>query len=467
MKWASLKDGVFSSALKDVPDIPEDMDLPEFMFNFRPAFRSDPSKAVWYIDPTTGKETTYADCLKRTNLLSKALHNEYGVGKNDVVLIFSPNSQEYATCCWATMQLGGIISAANPSYTPGELAYQISTVAKMYNIKAMITHPASLSTAQEAAKQAGLDSGLISLMEDPPQAASVTTINKLIKKHESGKDFTRYKFSSGEAKTKIAFLSFSSGTTGLPKAVMISHYNVMANVLQYNSFRQGRYTPGKSRCLAVLPFYHIYGLVVVLHSQLFANVTLIVLPKFEFSLFLSLIPKYKVDLFYIVPPMAVMLVKSPEAQKADLTSMRDIMIGAAPLSGEVLNAMKKRLPKAAIGQGYGMTETSTVVTSAPNSLENPNFPAGSIGVLLANCQMRIIDPEGKAQGVGKVGELLIKSPSVTLGYLNNKKATDDTFRDGWVHTGDEAYVDETQVAPAELEGELLSHQIFKMRASSE
>jgi len=158
MKWATHNDGVFSSALDDVPEIPQDMDLPAFMFNFRPSFRPDPSKAIWYIDPKSGKETTYADCLKRTNFLSKALYNEYGVGKDDVVLIFSPNSQEFATCCWATMQLGGIISAANPSYQAGELAYQITTVSKTNNIKAMITHPASLETAREAAKQAGLDS---------------------------------------------------------------------------------------------------------------------------------------------------------------------------------------------------------------------------------------------------------------------------------------------------------------------
>lgn len=224
------------------------------MFDHRPKDRHDPSTTTWYIDPKTGNETKYTDCLERTKGLSKALFNEYGVGKDDVVLIFSPNSQDFATCCWATHQLGGIISAANPSYLPGELAYQITTVSKTHRVKAMITHPLAIETAREAAKQAGLDSKFICLMEPGPQSG-LPSIFDLIKKHSSGKNYTRYKLSKGEGKNKLAFLSFSSGTTGLPKAVMISHYNVIANVLQYNSFRNDRFTAGNARCLAVLPLY--------------------------------------------------------------------------------------------------------------------------------------------------------------------------------------------------------------------
>ena len=203
--------------------------------------------------------------------------------------------------------------------------------------------------------------------------------------------------------------------------------------------------------------YHIFGLVVVLHAQLFAGVSLIVLPKFDLKLFLKYTAQYRVDIHCVsaafhskikfanayaglVPPIAVLLVKSPEAAKADLSSMKDIKIGAAPLTKETMAALKARIPNCAIGQGYGMTETAvspplldlaavdvarqTSVVSSPSSLEIPDFPSGAIGRILPDVAAKIMDPQGKALAQGEVGELAIYSPSNALGYLNNQKATE-------------------------------------------
>jgi len=361
-------DGTYSSTKPDI-NPPDDLDIAQFMFEYKSKdvpIDVAPSTPL-YIKYDTGKEFTLQDCKDRTQALSRAFHHDYNVSKDDVVVIFSPNCIDFASTCWSVFQLGGIISAANPTYTAGELAYQISTVSKSFKVKAVITQPSALETTKKAMQEVGLNEKLIILIDtEEKEAQGLQTIEGLATKYaSSSKSFPRFKLAKGEARKKLAFLSFSSGTTGLPKAVMISHFNVIANVLQYNKSREGRYTPGKTRLLAVLPFYHIYGLVVVLHSNLFARCAIIILPKFELGKFCQLTDKYRVDWHYLVPPMVVLLTKSPEARKYDLSAMRNIMVGAAPLDGATADAFQKLLPQADFGQGYGMTETSaSAFTSA-------------------------------------------------------------------------------------------------------
>jgi len=264
--------------------------------------------------------------------------------------------------------------------------------------------------------------------------------------------------------------------------VEISHYAPIANVLQISAWwkvndnsipwEDRRIRPGDVT-IAVLPFYHIYGLVINLHFTLFAGSSLVVVPKFEFIPFLKSIKRHRVAVTLVVPPMVVLLCKHPATKNYDLSSIRLLICGAAPLSAELTDILVKVLPQAFIGQGYGMTETSTGLTMPPVSQKVGTL--GSAGQLISGVRARVIKVDGTLAGVGEPGELMVTGPSMALRYSNSEKATAETFIDGWVRTGDEVIIDKNnevfivdrlkeflkvrgfQVAPAELEGHLLSH----------
>ncbi|KZP31130.1 acetyl-CoA synthetase-like protein [Athelia psychrophila] len=288
---------------------------------------------------------------------------------------------------------------------------------------------------------------------------------------------------AGEAKTKIGFYCFSSGTTGRPKAVAISHYALVANVIQAACMtRLGdptlpeedrRYRAGDIAS-GILPLFHIYGLVVNLHQMLFSGMSVVLMPKFAFEPFLASIVSHRITHLMLVPPMIVLLCKHPASTKYDLSSVRAVWSGAAPLTSEIVQRLAARLPGAMIGQGYGMTETATTVSSMRLGQK---VTTGGAGALIPGVRARVIKADGSLAKVGETGELVVTGPSMALRYANNAEASRDTFVDGWVRTGDEVRFDETgelwivdrlkelikvrgfQVAPAELEGHLLDHPL--------
>jgi len=233
-----------------------------------------------------------------------------------------------------------------------------------------------------------------------------------------------------------------------------------------------RFRPGDT-VIGVLPLYHIYGLVVNLHWMLFVGMAVVLVPKFDYEGMLKSIDRYRITHLMIVPPQVVLLCKHPATKNYKLASLRYVMVGAAPLSGELTQQFLKLHPHAKVGQGYGMTETSTTVIMNP--LECENGVVGSAGRLLSGVQAKILDQAGKPVKRGEPGELFVKSPSNALRYANNEQASKETFIDGWVRTGDEGFIDEEgnffvtdrikeifkvkgfQVAPAELEGHILEH----------
>jgi acyl-CoA synthetase (AMP-forming)/AMP-acid ligase II len=257
----------------------------------------------------------------------------------------------------------------------------------------------------------------------------------------------RSKLGKGGNRKKLAFLSFSSGTTGLPKGVMIQHYAPIANVLQNCVFNEmqnppqpgDRYQPGKDVSLGGLPFYHIYGLVVSLLFTFFSGITNVCIPKFKgIEAMIRTALKYRITLWWLVPPQVVLLVKDPSAKKyyGELRELvRFMMIGAAPLSDDLSGRLEAVLPGLDWGQGWGMTECCTVGTMHP-----PKTRAvfGSAGRLFPNVSAKVVNAEGKEVGVDEAGEFWIKAPTVTLGYLSNEKATEEMWlKDGWLRTGDE------------------------------
>ena len=263
---------------------------------------------------------------------------------------------------WAVHKLGGAISPANPAYGPSELSYQLKDSGSI----ALVTSSKLLHTALKAIDGVPAISKNRIYLIDGENHATQKTVEQLIQAGRKILDPLRpLKLHKGEARQRLAFVSYSSGTTGLPKGVMISHYNVMSNVLQLAL--HGKEFDDKKRDMTacLLPLYHIYGissnhlhalsyvvgLVYVLHTELYLGNTCVIIPAFEFSSFLSYIEKYRITKLFLVPPIVVRLVKDPLTQKYDLSTLEQITCGAAPLGADVMQALRAKFRGIIFKQG--------------------------------------------------------------------------------------------------------------------
>ncbi|ORY17230.1 hypothetical protein BCR34DRAFT_671304 [Clohesyomyces aquaticus] len=443
----------------------------------------------------SGKTYSSLEVKERVDYLARGLAKEFGWSPNagsewdKVIAVFSVNTLDTLPLAWATHRLGGIQSPANAAYSCAELEYQL----KDSKATALFTCLPLLQTSLEAAKNVGIPKNRIYILEVPKEftggkgnPSGFKTVHDLI---QEGKKLDRLEplnWEQGEGAKRTAFLCYSSGTSGLPKGVMISHRNVIANTLQISvyeqPYRETRIAPATQSAftdnvLGLLPMSHIYGLVVICHASVYRGDGVIVLPKFEFASTLESIQRFKIGSLFLVPPIIILMTKNkPLLDKYDLSSVWSIFTGAAPLGKETAEDLQKLYPSWSIRQGYGLTETSTVVCStSPDDVW-----LGSSGSLLPGIECKIVSLEGsEITGYDQPGELLVKSPSVVLGYLNNEKANKETFQGGYMRTGDEAVIRKApsghehvfivdrikelikvkghQVAPAELEAHLLTH----------
>ncbi|EAU92729.2 AMP dependent CoA ligase [Coprinopsis cinerea okayama7 len=454
-----------------LPHIPDDLTIPQFMLREITGRPRRPRNVPFFIEDATGRAIGYEEAHHRTYSIANALSLKWKIGRGDVVCVFSPNHIDYAPVVWAVHVLGGIVTPSNPSYTVEELKYQLDAT----KAKLIVAHPLCFSTALSAADATHLSGTNSIVLFDPLPGESLPTLNELV---EFGarrpENYCAVRFKPGEARSTVALLSFSSGTTGKPKAVAISHYSVIANVIQMATHYNVNDPNNPSKTLspgdvaiAVLPFFHIYGLVVTMHFLLFASLTLVVVPKFNLDDYLRSIVQHSVTHLFVVPPQVVLLCKHPEVRKYDLSRVKFCFSGAAPLGGELMQQLTKILPNAVIGQGYGLTETCTTISMVPPNVKLGRI--GSAGQILPGITARVVKEDGSLASEGEVGELVVTGPSMSLGYLNNPKATAETYVDGWVRTGDEVVIKDNevyveimkvrgfQVAPAELEAHLLLH----------
>ncbi|GAA3176542.1 4-coumarate--CoA ligase family protein [Blastococcus jejuensis] len=453
---------VLASPYPDV-EIP-DVSVPEFVL----AAGRDRPDAPALIDGLKGDTITHGQLAAYVDRVAAALH-EKGLRKGDVVAVFCPNTPWYPVVFHGIAAAGCVMSPINSLYTPEEIAFQL----RDSGAKMLITISLFMDRAGAAVEKSPVDeivvldgmeghANLLDLLgsQAPSPQVDIDPANDLVT------------------------LPYSSGTTGLPKGVMLSHRNLVANVAQTRPLIA---LQSEERIIAVLPFFHIYGLTVLMNQGLAWGGTVVTLPRFDLEDFLRTIQDHKITRAFVAPPILVALAKHPLVDQYDLSSLTSILSGAAPLDESLALAVEQRLRKGAdtgvtVAQGYGMTELSPVSHTTPDEgLEPPGVtgevPKGSVGYAIPNTECRLVDPAtGEDAAAGDRGELWIRGPQVMKGYLNNAEATAATIDpEGWLHTGDVAVVDENgcytvvdrvkelikykgyQVAPAELEAVLLNH----------
>ena len=411
------------------------------------------------IDGPSGRTITYGQLAGAIRLVASSLAKR-GFKKGDVFAIYSPNVPEYAIAFHAVATLGGIVTTANPLYTPHELAHQLQDAGAKY----LLTVPPFLPQAQQAAAEASIEEIFVF-----GEAEGATPFAALL---QSDGQLPPVEIKPAE---DVLVMPYSSGTTGLPKGVLLTHRNLVANVVQTDAALAGEaeITPDDV-LLGILPFFHIYGMIVVMSLALYKGATVVSMPRFDLEQFLQINQDYGVTFAPLAPPLVLALAKHPLVDKYDLSKLRLIISGAAPLGAEVENAVIARLG-CAVTQGYGMTESSPVIhiRPVPAGMQKP----GSIGWVVPDTEVKIVDvASGVELGANQDGELWARGPQVMKGYLNNPQATRNTLdEEGWLHTGDIARVDEEgyfyvvdrlkelikykgyQVAPAELEAVLVGH----------
>ncbi|HEX6384559.1 MAG TPA: 4-coumarate--CoA ligase family protein [Anaerolineae bacterium] len=442
---------IFKSPYPDV-EIPE-VPLTHFLLERIQPYSDKPA----LIDGPSGRTLSYAQLAGAIRLVASSL-SKRGFGKGDVFAIYSPNVPEYAVAFHAVSLIGGTNTTVNPLYTVDELTFQLNDSGARY----LLTIPLFLENAKAAASKSGVEEIFVF-----GEAEGATPFASLL---QSDGQVPQVDINPTE---DVVVLPYSSGTTGFPKGVMLTHYNIVANMVQCQNISDFNMVSEADTVMGVLPFFHIYGMVVILNMSLAQGATVVTIPRFDLEQFLELIQKHKVTRINLVPPILLALAKHPLVDKYDLSSLQDVTSGAAPLGEDLAQTVEKRLGFKVL-QGYGLTETSPVTHVRPH---RPGVNRASIGPPIPNTEVMVVDIEtGEPLGPDQNGEIWIRGPQVMKGYLNNPDATAATIdEDGWLHTGDIGYADEDgnfyivdrlkelikykgyQVAPAELESLLLSH----------
>jgi acyl-CoA synthetase (AMP-forming)/AMP-acid ligase II len=446
---------MISSPFPDI-EIP-DMPFTDFVLG-RAGERGD--KAA-LIDGPTGRTITYPELVEAVAGLAAGLAAR-GFVKGDVFAHYAPNLPEYAVAFHGVASAGGVNTTANPMLTEDELVKQLVDS----GARLLVTVPELLDKATAAAKRSGVEQVFVY-----GEAAGATPFASLV---QVGREAPRVEI---DPANDLVALPYSSGTTGVQKGVMLTHRNLVANICQSTypaAFAKTLDEYARESAIAVLPFFHIYGLVVIMNIPLYRGATVVTMPRFDLAEFLRLIQDYRITRAWVVPPIVLAMAKHPLVDEYDLSSLEYVNSGAAPLSAELEVACGKRLG-CHMQQGYGLTETSPVTHFVSDKLAD-TMP-GSIGPAAPNTECRIVDVvTDEDVPAGEPGELCIRGPQVMKGYLNNPEATARAIdADGWFHTGDVARLDEDgslrivdrikelikykgyQIAPAELEALLLTH----------
>ncbi|KAG2584245.1 probable 4-coumarate--CoA ligase 5 [Panicum virgatum] len=447
---------VFRSRLPDIA-IPDHLPLHDYVFE-RLAGRRD---RACLIDGATGEALTFGDVDRLSRRVAAGMRAALGVRPGGTVMLLLPNSVEFALAFLACSRLGAAATTANPLHTPPEIAKQ----AAASGATVVVTEPAFVAKVRGLAGVAvvatgGGAEGCVSFADlaadddDEPTAAI-----------DVGND--------------VVALPYSSGTTGLPKGVMLSHRGLVTSVAQLvDGDNPNLHLREDDVVLCVLPMFHVYSLHSILLCGLRAGAALVIMKRFDCARMFELVERHGVTIAPLVPPIVVEMAKSDAIDRHDLSSVRMVISGAAPMGKELQDILRAKLPRAVLGQGYGMTEAGPVLSMCMAFAKEPlPVKSGACGTVVRNAELKIIDPEtGLSLPRNQPGEICIRGKQIMKGYLNNPEATAKTIdAEGWLHTGDIGYVDDDdeifivdrlkelikykgfQVAPAELEAMLIAH----------
>lgn len=430
---------------------------------------------VCAIDGPTGNQMTYRELLEKSVKFAKFLQR-YGIKIGDRIGIATENLLNWLIPACASIYLGAIVTPYNPMYTEYEFHHVLNIAKPRIIFVSQRTENLFVKILPKLSWRVELIQ-----LDDQPLTANVRTTLTSILNNEPDVDYMKYKATDiGDASRHPLVILCSSGTTGLPKGVTLSHKNLMSFMVkmkkpEYMDLKDG------DRLLMLLPFYHGYAMGTIF-LNLYSNSTMIVMPAFEPKLFLTLIQEHRLTHLPLVPPILTFLAKHPLVEKYDFRSVRELICGAAPLPKNIKAAVKARIGVKYIRNGYGMTELSIVSGLSERDEDDDDlFENPGSGPLVPGFLSKIIDLETqKTLDAGEMGEICYMGEQLMLGYWNNPEATKQTIdQDGWLHTGDIGYFDNRdrlhvvdrvkelikykgyQVSPSEIETVLLSHHAIK------
>ncbi len=413
-------------------------------------------------------EITYSELLTLCERFANALAS-LGVKKGDRVAIHLPNSPQFAIAYYGTLMNGAIFTPCSPLMVERELEHQINDA----GAETIITLDLFYPTVSKVIPKTQLKNIIVAAIPDifPPLLTAIKPplvkqelpgtldFSSLLKAHEPKAPGVKI-----EPKKDLAHLAYTGGTTGVSKGVMLTHANIVANVLQVGywsgggdvSYKDGILDVvrmegdrpedhpipfGKGKALVVVPWFHAMGTVGYLNNLILAGTTLVVFPRFDPGQYLQAIEKYEANAIGGAPQLFIPLVNHPDFKKYDLSSIRLVASGAAPLPIPVLNQMLQNF-SGVVAEGYGLTEVS--MASNLNPPYRDGVKPGSVGLPIHDTELKIVDSETGTRTLppGEVGEVCIKGPQVMQGYWNKAEETKHVLRDGWVYTGDIGREDE-------------------------
>ncbi|WCJ42355.1 4-coumarate--CoA ligase [Euphorbia peplus] len=453
------QDLTFRSKLPDIY-IPNHLPLHSYCFENISQFKDNPC----LINGATGDIYTYAEVELTSRKVAAGLH-KLGVKQGEVVMLLLQNSPEFVFSFLGASYIGAMCTTANPFYTPAEIKKQ----AMASKAKLIITQAIYAEKVKEFAKE----NDVTIITTDSPTDDFCTHFSELTKGDEN--EIPSVKINSND----VVALPYSSGTTGMPKGVMLTHKGLVTSVAQLvDGENPNVYFHEKDVILCVLPLFHIYSLHSVLLCGLRVGASILIMAKYDIVSLMDLIQRHKVTIAPFVPPIVLAIAKSPVIDKYDLSSIRMVLSGAAPMGKELEDIVRAKLVNAVLGQGYGMTEAGPVLAMCLAFAKEPyEIKSGACGTVVRNAQMKIVDPEiGDSLPRNQPGEICVKGDQIMKGYLNDPEATENAIdKEGWLHTGDVGYIDDDdelfivdrlkelikyngfQVAPAELEAMLITH----------
>ena len=396
-----------------------------------------------------GKQMTFSSLKRLSDAFALGLH-QIGIEPGDRVALLLPNFPGFPIAYYGTLKAGGVVVPLNPLYTEHELAFHF----KDSGAKAVVTIPLFADKVNVLLQKTPLERVIIAPLADflpfplsvvqryrehrqmrsiarPANEDSFIPMRTLLSTHVPI-NYEPYPAQSDE----MAILIYSGGTTGVAKGIMLSHFNIVANAYQVFSWGQ---LNEKERILAVLPLFHGYGMSVCMNAPFLAGMEIILMPKFSAKEMAKTIHKYRPTLTAVVPTILVALANLPEIEKYDFTSLKAVWVGAAPLTRAIKDEFEAKTQGRAI-EGYGLTEAVTAIMANPY---RGMHKVGSIGIPFPDVEAKIVSLDGREDlPPGERGEIVLRTPTMMMGYYNRPEETRNAIRDGWLYTGDIGYMDD-------------------------